>query len=1435
MPALIDFKVTNPNGAGTSLTFDMPDGQNGEAYASGDDLIAVVYKEAEAGGDLALTVATGWTEETPAGEGKSHSVGGRYGVWRKTAASASETAPVITTSNSDEMVGVIFVIRGADATTLLDIVETDFQSTGGSGWPGSSVTNNDSLALLIWGSSVVDEIEVEHESLNDWLYVFRQDNNNAMNMGAYMAHVDSGAPSFPNREGTAQVLTLVVNDDDGSYVQPFLGDANVTPISSFKENWNIDDSVDAAATAEDPTTDIATINGESTNYVSATTQDGGNWIKQRGDQFVFGADTNDAVNIIRQNYNGTTVDFSGDAVFSVHCGDDNDDFSLNGSLAGDGDGIIIILEDSTGDWSAYNCVRREFGKRGSYNQSVFQFQPSSATALETSGTIDLTDVTKISFAYHKGTSTNNSPRFSNAVRVDGAIVVGGGGSSRPLGAKELYNDILDRMAGIEGYLQGEAQLLNNRIVQLGDTSVDVYADFQYDSLEFVPNTEGLTQISNGRLGLHMKPNANSTVKGNNCTLNGIGQYDFKVLSGTSASATLDWKNCQILNAYDVEVRAPILLGGSFISNINSFESNGHDLSTNGGVTIDNCSATYVETITSQADLDKFANCTFTNNNTVFNIDVAGDLSLTADNITFTGNTYDVNYTGTGTVTWTNSNGSNASTETSATGTVNFVDPGTGIEFTGLEDGSQVKVYETGTTTKKHTTASSSGGTVDWDTTGDQGTVDYEIHNPGYIPIRVTGVAVNTSKLSVGIVQQLDPIYSASSGLTHSTHTSYATGTDLFSLSAASTVRNFYSAWIEFWKDESAYENEPFPLQAYGYGTIALLDGAEFAADSHIESYLTAGGVKYLDSSDVLTAEWCGIQSVGEMTGITAEIQQTDGGTPTDAAASGTIDQTIKIYGDATHGNFDYRGYMVVKAQPDGYRPAVLDVVSQYGTLEGRNYIFALEPEAISGASTGDPGVTGLSITNHGASPVTWNSKDFSVTITDTGSNTAEAIRRWINYNLSLDATFQGDDPFNFPEMVVADGDKIKTERGDFIATAGATLKGIRAVDGSSNALTVFSTMMADDGTLYTVPVTATGSYTGMPTDGADILLQITNETGRAASAWTASDSIAAGDYRVRSTGVGTENNGTGFFYVADSSGTTGGSEPAFPTTAGNTVTDNGITWTCRAVQFYSSDPASANYSSNYTDGEEIASGDSVRIRFAELNGGTSFKTDEQTVIATSSGFTAAYNGSADSVYAANGTDGSSITKFSADFANDEIDLAANSDFSSDEAYAFYCSTLTTADGIEQFWGGVEAPDSANYKILTGTLNLYFDNTTTASKKQTDNARIYRDDAAYPVKEPTTSGYGIDINWKNPVYLEATGSALTTAQNTQLMALQLPTAGVDGSIDVSEWQKIVLAALAGKSTDMESNAPKFRNQADDADVISATTDANGNRTAVTLNP
>ena len=84
---------------------------------------------------------------------------------------------------------------------------------------------------------------------------------------------------------------------------------------------------------------------------------------------------------------------------------------------------------------------------------------------------------------------------------------------------------------------------------------------------------------------------------------------------------------------------------------------------------------------------------------------------------------------------------------------------------------------------------------------------------------------------------------------------------------------------------------------------------------------------------------------------------------------------------------------------------------------------------------------------------------------------------------------------------------------------------------------------------------------------------------------------------------------------------------------------------------------------------------------------------------------------------------------------------------------------------------------------------------------------------------------------------ATGDAmtLTTGERDAVATALLDLAnGVETGITTRQALRATLAALAGKVTGMDTNAPVFRAGDDSKDRITATTDANGNRSAVSLN-
>lgn len=621
-----------------------------------------------------------------------------------------------------------------------------------------------------------------------------------------------------------------------------------------------------------------------------------------------------------------------------------------------------------------------------------------------------------------------------------------------------------------------------------------------------------------------------------------------------------------------------------------------------------------------------------------------------------------------------------------------------------------------------------------------------------------------------------------SGVNSSAYTAYASagivGDGLTVPTHGVSGQGVFSLMMDSFISETTLRNRAFDLEMDGTGSLYLTNGAEGATDASVENLISCG-VGYVDLSASIVAVWGGYFSVGTMTGFTGEYQQIDGTTTTDARASGVINELIKIYGDTDHGNFDYRGHMVFKGQPNGYFESRADIPTLFSesSMSAKLYVFGLEPTAISGFTTGDPSIS-VTLVDHTASPITEGGESFSWELQDNGTNSATLMQRDLNYYKSQDATgadYLSLDPFNLGDWIRGNptASTFTAERQYVEGESG--LQGIWVSRGGSDHPD-FASFMADNGNVYTPDVTADITISGMPTAGGSIRLQIHNETAKTASDWTASTAYSAGAKVLRTSGIGTEQTG-GLYMVCTTAGTSNDTEPTWDTAVGNTTADtNGtgagdVVWTTYAIIYYDADPVSTGLSDTYTDGEEFVGGDTYRIRFAELNAGTSFKIFETTGLVATAGFTVAVSVIANSVYATNGIDGSSaaITNiYTADYANNEIDLDANLDFTNPKSFSFVSYEQTTSQGMYQIWGAVTAIDPANYRNNVDIISIAFDETAGFVKQEdSDTSRWYKSDGTRPFKDPTTGGNGISMNWKNPVYTISTGSVLTASEKAEL--------------------------------------------------------------------
>lgn len=118
-----------------------------------------------------------------------------------------------------------------------------------------------------------------------------------------------------------------------------------------------------------------------------------------------------------------------------------------------------------------------------------------------------------------------------------------------------------------------------------------------------------------------------------------------------------------------------------------------------------------------------------------------------------------------------------------------------------------------------------------------------------------------------------------------------------------------------------------------------------------------------------------------------------------------------------------------------------------------------------------------------------------------------------------------------------------------------------------------------------------------------------------------------------------------------------------------------------------------------------------------------------TAIANYDGWTLKAVQGEDTIYTVNAIDGSTVTEFSADYPNVEIDITdPDGTTTPQRIYAWWTYNETTEDGVANWFGGLLAEDALNYKVITSLLDLHLQNANVAAVVII-SARIYRDDGA----------------------------------------------------------------------------------------------------------
>ena len=628
----------------------------------------------------------------------------------------------------------------------------------------------------------------------------------------------------------------------------------------------------------------------------------------------------------------------------------------------------------------------------------------------------------------------------------------------------------------------------------------------------------------------------------------------------------------------------------------------------------------------------------------------------------------------------------------------------GLAFTGLVAGSQVKVFTSGTQTELFST-DTSGTSESWSVAGgSDSTVDYTVMRAGRLPIRVTGITINSAILPVQVQQVLDRSYVAPVNLIWTTNCTINAGTKIATWNIATTVQNFYSFAITAWIAQPSLRNVAFPFSSNGPNSFTFGDGWEIrgfstagtAISNTSLANLSRDGLRYVSGAGVENAIFAALYSVEPVTGLQINYQQVDGSGTTAAQATGRIDQLIQVFGTASYGNFDRRGFLALKVQKDGFDQAETDVVATYGNLEDQLYIIGLNPLS-NGLATGAPTVNGspsITVNTVASAWTPHTSQTFSIDITDSAAgNSGLTIMRWIRYNLGLGGTFQTRPAFNFHDLVQTNGAGFKSVRGVIYGDSGAALKGVRVMTSTGAPHPDFNLHTADDGTTFAPVFPASATATVL----ADTRVQLYNVT------------------------TATELNNV---FVT-------GTSYSFVVSSGVTV------------------------------------GDTLRLRACKKGR----LAGEATTVWSAAGATFLVTQPEDPIYTAWAIDGATVTEYSLDGTNIQIDANDVDGFTEKKRLAAYFSyALTLEIGIRNFYGAITALAAGSIRINEAVADLRIDNiNATTPLVFTDvNVRLFRSNGS-SIIAPTSYTIHSDYNGE-PFTVETGVSGLTGPESSQLLGL-----------------------------------------------------------------
>jgi len=224
-----------------------------------------------------------------------------------------------------------------------------------------------------------------------------------------------------------------------------------------------------------------------------------------------------------------------------------------------------------------------------------------------------------------------------------------------------------------------------------------------------------------------------------------------------------------------------------------------------------------------------------------------------------------------------------------------------------------------------------------------------------------------------------------------------------------SLQCLYSFLKEEWKSDTNLIKYPFPMLAITEEKFELINGWDFY-DQDSKNLIRTGGWALKDTGGTTEEEYAGIITLGTL-GATDQVyyQQMISGAYSNIVLQGAVNQAVKTYGDADHGNYDYRSYFKIFCR-EYQKSYASSQLSEIGVTTMTYQVYRFPVTNTSDAKITHDDVTVSGTTPYSGMSITWYgdsaqgrdiggvTRNFHVII-DGNDGTAEQIYEFVQFYL----------------------------------------------------------------------------------------------------------------------------------------------------------------------------------------------------------------------------------------------------------------------------------------------------------------------------------------------------------------------------------------------------------------------------------------------------